>query len=295
MNNRGPLRILWRAFLILAIAGGLLLLYALFIEPSWIAVTRVDVPVRGLSPALEGLTLVHISDTHVGVGPGAAMLRRAVDLANRESPDLVLLTGDFLDSQGSPRIAGGILVDELTRLQAAAGIFAVLGNHDTAIGEARVTALLESAGVTVLATERHSVTIGGAAVWVLGVEDAGVNFCRDFAVFTTAMRPQAEALDGWLAEIPPSDVRLLLAHNPDFAMMLPPGRLDLVLAGHTHGGYVRLPFVGAPLTPSCFDQTLLGGPALVGETLVYVNRGLGGVRLRFNARPEIAVLRLTAK
>lgn len=272
-----------------------MLLYAAFIEPSWLAVMRVDVPVRGLPLALEGLTLVHISDPHVGVGPGAAVLRRAVDLANRESPDLVLLTGDFLDSHASPEVAGEILVGELARLQATEGVYAVLGNHDMSIGKARITTLLESAGVTVLATEHHSVTVGGATVWLLGVEDAGVNFCRDFAMFESAARPQAEALAGWLDAIPSSDVRLLLVHHPDFAMMLPPGRLDLVLAGHTHGGYVRLPFVGAPLTPSCFGQTLLAGPVKVDETLVYVSRGLGGVRLRFNARPEIAVLRLVAE
>ncbi|MBN2003809.1 MAG: metallophosphoesterase [Anaerolineae bacterium] len=270
-------------------------LYTVFVEPSWIAVTRLDVPVRGLPPALEGATLVHLTDPHVGVGAGATVLHRAVNLANHESPDLVLLTGDFLDSHADPESAGVILVDELRRLQAAKGVFAVLGNHDMSVGKARMTRLLESAGVTVLATERCSVTLDGVPVWLLGVEDAGVEFCRDFSVFKSAAHPQATALAGWLAEIPSSDVRLLLVHNPDFAMMLPPGRLDLVLAGHTHGGYLRLPFVGAPLTPSCFGQTLIAGPVEVDDTLVYVNRGLGGVHIRFNARPEVTVLHLVVE
>ncbi len=295
MSTIGPLRIVWRWTLLLAVAGGLLLLYTHFIEPAWIAVTRVDVPVRALPPDLDGLTIVHISDTHVGVGPGAAALHRAVDLANRESPNLVLLTGDFLDSQADPESAGDTLVAELSRLRAPRGMFAVLGNHDHAVGKERITALLESVGVTVLDAQHARVMIENTPVWVLGVEDGGVEFCRDYAEFQKAWRPQATAFEEMLAGIPPSDARVLLVHNPDFAMMLPPGRLDLVLAGHTHGGYIRLPWIGAPLTPSCFNQTLLAGPVKVNDTLVYINRGLGGVQLRFNARPEIAVLRLAAR
>jgi uncharacterized protein len=293
MHFAGLLRKLGRMLCILAVMGCLLLGYAVFVEPSRVSVTHADVPIQDLAPALEGLTLVHISDPHIGVGPGANTLRRAVDLANQTSPDLVLLTGDFLDMHASPD-ADKILRRELERLQSAHGVYAVLGNHDVAVGTDRVTQVLESSGVMVLSTARHPVTIAGESVWLLGLEDEGIEFCREFSTFENAWQSQADALGDWLDVIPPSDVSLLLVHNPDFAMMLP-GHVDLVLAGHTHGGYINLPLLGAPLTPSCFGQMLLAGLVNVDETYVYVNCGLGGVRLRFNAAPEIAVLRLAPK
>lgn len=290
MHLAGFLRNLSRMFCILVGVGCLLLVYAIFIEPSRVVVMDADVPTHALSPALESLTLVHISDPHVGVGPGANTLRRAVDLANQASPDLVLLTGDFLDMHASPG-ADKILQRELLRLKSTYGIYAVLGNHDVAVGTDRVTRLLQASGVMVLSTSYYSVTIAGEPVWLLGLEDEGIEFCREFSAFESAWQSQADALGDWLDLIPSSDVSLLLVHNPDFAMMLP-GQVDLVLAGHTHGGYINLPLLGAPLTPSCFGQTLLAGLVNVNGTYVYVNRGLGGVRLRFNAQPEVAVLHL---
>lgn len=88
------------------------------------------------------------------------------------------------------------------------------------------------------------------------IEDAGLVFCRGGEAFQALYRPQAEALAELLADVTPGDPRLLLAHHPDFSEMLPPARVDLMLAGHTHGGYVRLPLIDTMTSPSCFGNSL---------------------------------------
>jgi len=87
----------------------------------------------------------------------------------------------------------------------------------------------------------------------------------------------------------------LLVHNPDFTEMLPEGRIDLVLCGHTHGGQVRVPLLGPPVVPSCFGQKYASGLVAGPRTIVYVNRGIGLIPppIRFNCRPEITMFRLT--
>lgn len=265
-------------------------LYATQVEPEWLELRRVDLPLPGLSPIHDGLTLVHLTDIHLGPEVTAAYLRRVVTQANAQSPELVVLTGDFVSrSAEHSRAAAEILAS----LQAPYGCFAVLGNHDVWTGPDFIAARLSEAGITVLRNDCVRLAPKGEALWLLGIEDSGALDCAAESLEPYPWREQQAALARLLADIPLSEARILLVHNPDFVELLPEGRLDLALAGHTHGGQVRLPLLGAPVVPSCHGQKYAGG-WVPGSPPVYVNRGIGLISpaVRFNCRPELAVLRL---
>lgn len=281
-------------FLALAVVGvGLLaLFYAFAVEPYSVEVVQVEVPLRGLPSTLDGLTIVHLSDPHLHLRPGVANLARAVEIAREVNPDLVLLTGDFVSSRPADLDRG---LEALSSLRARYGVFAVLGNHDVRTDSAWVAADLSRSGIRVLRDEGVPLEIHGTRLWLLGVEDTGY-VSRSLDPLRATWQRKVETFAALLAGIPEDELRLLLVHNPDFSEILPEGRVDLVLAGHTHGGQVRLPLLGALWIPSAFGQRFAGGLVKGERTTVYVTRGLGTITLpvRFLCRPEITVLRLRA-
>ena len=210
--------------------------------------------------------------------------RRAVAELMAERPDLILLPGDLAQASGEQLQA---LVPELRALladlQAPLGVFAVLGDTD----EPALTAeLLQGTGVRLLVDESvelvhddRRVTLGGVSRHVTS--------------------PEGRRLLERLAAPGGDDLRLLLAHKPDWSLQLPPGgRIDLVVAGHTHGGQVQLPFVGPLITLSRIPRRMGGGGLFgLGGSPLYVSRGVGcergdAPRLRFNCPPEISLLTL---
>ncbi|HOS80197.1 MAG TPA: metallophosphoesterase [Anaerolineae bacterium] len=264
--------------------------YATQLEPEWLEVHTVDVFLSELSPLHEGLTLVQLTDLHLGPDVTAAYLQRVVEQANAQSPDLIVLTGDFVSQSASySRAVAEILAD----LRAPYGVFAVLGNHDVWVGADEVAARLTEVGITVLRNDRVQLFPRGDPLWLVGIEDAGALDCDAAGLEPGPWSEQQAAVTRLLADIPPAEARILLVHTPDFVALLPAGRLDLVLSGHTHGGQVRLPLVGAPIVPSCEGQKYAGG-WVPGSPPVYVSRGIGLIApaVRFNCRPELPVLRL---
>ncbi len=280
-----------------ALAVSLPPLYATHVEPEWLAVLHTSITLPNLPPAWDGLTLVQLSDIHLGSGIELDTVRRAVALANAAAPDLVVLTGDFVtgDARHSREVAVA-----LAELRSRYGSYAVLGNHDIWTDAAVIASNLEDAGISVLRDRRVALEHDGARLWLLGIEDTGYTAMSgpggsgDCSAFRAAWAPARDSLAGLLGDIPPDEPRLLLVHNPDFTEMLPEGRVDLALCGHTHGGQVQLPLVGAPFVPSCWGQKFVEGWVPGATTQVYVNRGLGttGPVLRFNCRPEVTVLRV---
>jgi predicted MPP superfamily phosphohydrolase len=152
---------------------------------------------------------------------------------------------------------------------------------------------LAEAGIVVLRDEQQALEVGNTRIWVLGIEDTGYTG-GVFGDFRAMWQEAGDTLAALQERIPADEPRLLLVHNPDFTEMLPEGRIDLALCGHTHGGQVRLPFVGAPVVPSCFGQEYAHGLVQGPSTLVYVNRGIGLIApaMRFNCRPEMTLLTL---
>jgi len=278
-----------------AAAVGLGGVYAWQVEPNWFEVTRPQIWLPHLSPALDGLTIAQLSDLHVGPLVDESAVTSAVDQVNDLRPDMVVLTGDFVTQ--SATYAEGVAA-QLGRLTSRYGVFAVLGNHDVWTDPDRIADRIASAGVVPLRDRAVDIDIEGERLWLVGLEDAGYTcytggrtdgFVREWA-------PRVRRLDDILTSLDENTPRLLLVHNPDVNEFLGGRRIDLALSGHTHGGQVRLPLLGAPLLPSCMGQKYAGGLAAGPEWPVYVNRGIGvtGIPMRLNCRPEITLLTLRA-
>lgn len=280
---------IWFLLFLAALVALALLVYAMVLEPQDLRVTRVDAPIAGLHPALEGYTIAVLTDLHHTPRSRRGPLERAVRAAVDAQPDLVALLGDYgvswkLLPHASQRLyrvgleALGPILRPLTG--ARDGVVAVLGNHDyypRAPDEVR--AWLESLGARVLRDDAVTIERGAATLVVAGVPD-----------------PTEEPIGaGWCRAEHGDAPRVLLAHHPDSVLFLrAPCRVDLMLSGHTHGGQIRLPWLGAPVTHSrvCRRRTASGWVPN-GRAPLYVSRGIGTiVPARFLAPPEVVVVRL---
>ncbi len=269
-------------------AGGVA--YPALIEPSRVVVNHVPLRIPDLPAAWEGMIVAHLTDLHRSRYVSAKYLADCVARVNALQPDLIVFTGDYLTHARSPRRehvygdaaeADGYARDAaecLGRAQSRYGVFASLGNHDHWYDSAKVTRLIEAAGVPVLRNQSVAVPIRGERLPLVGLGDMWTeppDFPRAFA-----------GVD--------APFTLVLMHNPDsFEHWSQPG-CQLVLAGHTHGGQVNIPFIGPPIVPSLYGQKYAHGLFQRGAAHMYVNRGLGCIfpAIRFNCRPEIAVLHL---
>jgi uncharacterized protein len=262
------------------LAVGALGAYATLVEPRWLQLTRTRIHLPTLHPDLEGFRIALLTDMHAGAGTPLSLVRRAAQMAMRERPHLVALTGDFAaDSADSFRP----VLQALSALRAPYGVYAVPGNHDYTVGiETWEREVGEHAAFEDLTNRAVIRCVGGARLCVAGVDDLSRG-------------------DPTLAHLPEPDARdftLLLAHDPDQAEKARRtyDRVDLIVSGHTHGGQVRLPFVGALVNPAERDDLYEGGLRRRPWTQVYTSRGVGTVHLpvRFLCRPEVAILELTA-
>jgi predicted MPP superfamily phosphohydrolase len=298
LSRRQFLKLGWGALLVGAAVCALGPVYATQVEPRWIQVTRLDIPLPGLPEPLDGFTIAQLSDFHLGPHVSVEDVRRSVEVANELGADLIVLTGDFVYGSAGYSVP---CAQELASLQARYGVYAVLGNHDNWTDADQVAGNLAGAGIVVLRNERRPLNVNGTRLWLVGIEDTGytgffsvLRLLGDSGNYQAMWQEAGDALATLLEGIPADEPRLLLVHNPDFTEMLPEGRIDLALSGHTHGGQVRLPLVGAPVVPSRFGQKYAGGLVQGPSTLVYVNRGIGLIAppVRFDCRPEVTLLRL---
>jgi predicted MPP superfamily phosphohydrolase len=270
-----------RASLALAAAGLLCFAYGYFVEPYWPEVTHVRVESPKLKGAQRPVRAVHISDLHCD--PVTRLEERLPDIVAAERPDLILFTGDSVNSPaGLP-----VLRKLLPRLAAIAPTFAVRGNWDTWYWGRED--LFGGTGVVELKKEAARVDVAGATLWVAG------------AAYGSLYEPQSgerAGLDRALGGVPPGAFTLFLYHTPDEILdAAGTNRVDLYCAGHTHGGQVALPFYGALVTLSKFGKKYESGLHREGSTWLYVTRGVGmeggpAPRVRFFARPEVTVIEL---
>lgn len=262
-----------------ALGAGALASYAMWVEPRWLQVTHPRIHLRRLPAGLEGLTIALLTDLHFRGGSSLSVIRRACRAAMRERPDLIAVTGDFVEDEtpGFDRV-----VQALDELNAPLGVYTVPGNHDHAAGiGAWREALRGHPRIRNLTNQAVVLEVGGTRLCVAGVDDFSMG-------------------DPSLQSLPPREQRdftVLLAHDPDQAerSRRDEDEVDLILSGHTHGGQVRLPWVGALVNPAVRDDLYEEGLRRRPWTQVYTSRGLGGSRtqLRFLCRPEVALLHLT--
>jgi len=192
-----------------------------------VQLTEHSVPLPGLSPGLDGLRVLQLSDLHVGRLFRSRPVRLAVSLINACRPDLIVLTGDFVSHGGLRHLKRA--APELSALRAPLGVFACLGNHEYWEGVDEVRAILDDAGVPTLVNDSAHLA---DHLWVAGVDD---------------LMSGEPDLERTMADVPDGSAVVLLSHNP---MILPQvaDRPWLILAGHTHGGQVALPFLGPRAT-----------------------------------------------
>jgi uncharacterized protein len=286
LTRRGFIRLCILGFLALAFGRG-------FINSRDLGLSRIRVPLRRLPSGFDGLKVGQITDIHAGMLVPRDLIRKGVDLIMAERPDLIVLTGDFVS--GATKILwtayGGFkqhhadyCMQELGRLRAPLGTFAVLGNHDFWSGKAvaeKIVRDLEGIGVRVLRNEAVRLQRGSQSLHLVGVDD-----------YWEDSYDLVRALQG----VPEHSLRILLSHNPDVNEHIDVLRkpIDLILSGHTHGGQIVLPYVGAPYLPSPFGQKYRAGLVSDGDRRTYVSRGLGVffAPVRLNCPPEVTVMTL---
>jgi predicted MPP superfamily phosphohydrolase len=261
--------------------------YARHVEPTWLEVNRIPLGIRALPLPFHGLKVAHLTDFHHGPHIPAGYLEDAIARTEAEKPDVIALTGDFID-RGPGHVATAAKL--FRQLKAPLGVFAVLGNHDYAVHTARghrrhpelhreVADALATEGVTVLRNKAVRLERDGAGLIVAGIED-----------LWSGVADANVALAGQCPETP----RVVLAHNPQSVELFGDNRADLVLSGHTHGGQINLPKLGRILLGKKAKRWAAGMYAHNGAQ-VYVNKGVGfGWRFRFGVRPELAVFTLVA-
>jgi uncharacterized protein len=262
-------------------AGGALAGWGLF-EAQWLEAHELDVPVAGLPPELDGLTILHLSDFHAGSPSlNVRTMRKAISFGVERQPDMVVVTGDIITHRWGKRA----VLAQLARLQPPLGMYGALGNHDT--GETR-----DPFSRAVVPEEWSPAPMQLLRDRSVTVERAG------HVIEVAGMEPEpwmhGEARPGALLRTD-APLRILLAHFPDVVDDLPPGACSLVLAGHLHGGQICLPRPGGRIRLSHTRWRYLDGVHhRVGATTLVVSRGTGTtlVPFRLLARPEVAVLRL---
>lgn len=261
----------------LALAAAAAAAARIALEPWWLTRRDVTVHLEALPRELDGLRIAQLSDFHRGTWVPAGLLRRGVEACQALNADLIALTGDFVSVH---RLYAGSLIELLQGLRAPLGVYAVLGNHDIWV-HARKTLEEGFRRIGIELLENRAVPVEHRTVrfWVVGIEDC------------IAGRPD---LDQALRNVPESDFRLLLAHEPDFADEAARRGIPLQLSGHSHGGQFRLPGLGPIYLPPLGRKYPMGLYRLPGGTQVYTNVGLGVISppFRLSCRPELTHLTL---
>jgi uncharacterized protein len=250
--------------------------YASLVEPVNYELSETDILVRDLPQSFDGFRIVQVTDIHHSRIVSLEEVRRVVEVARRARPDLVALTGDYTTMY---RRYIEPCAEALSKLEAPEGIWAVLGNHDHYTDAQLTTRALEKARINVLNNANTLIRRGADVLQLAGVDD-----------WSWGRTDWARAFYGMDRKRP----SVLLSHQPRVLDFAETHGVSLILSGHTHGGQVSLPLIGAPARFISAEMKYARGLFEKNGTQLYVSRGTGmiGLPLRFGARPEVAVLRL---
>jgi len=257
----------WVGFLLLFIVPQLIYVYVFFIEPNWIQVKYVKIVSPRLSRALAGITVVHISDMHIeSLGFREVSM---IENINAIKPDLILVTGDLIGN----REAVGILWNILSLLEPKTHTYAVCGESDSAIDDLRDARQWNATNTSLIDGKLIRLDIkgkGDTAFWLVG-------------------SPSEEGLSRVASIALSGEPVIVVNHRPDIVKQAAMKKVDLVVAGHTHGGQVGITLL-QDLFPYAKRSPYIAGLYKVKDTLLYVNRGISSEKgLRFLCRPEITV------
>ncbi len=258
---------------VITIIGFALLVWSFRIEPNLLEIRHYTLQ----SPKLAGLRIVYATDFHIAK-KDKKRLNKIIEAINEQHADLILLGGDFIKGHNDLKtMSPERIAAKLRKLQAPLGVFSVLGNHDWYIGGRKMKHALQAAGIVVLENDNEILRHNGQKFTLAGVADK-----------ITCVADAAAALK----DTP--EPRILLTHTPDVFPDINES-VDLVLAGHTHGGQVKLPFIGAPIVPLEHGRRYAEGLIEENGRKMIVSKGLGTSRIsvRFNCKPEIVIIEFT--
>lgn len=248
----------------------ILICYSYIVEPNKLELNKYVIQ----DSQLQGVKIVFASDFHIKPY-GQKRLERVVEMINAENPDLVLSVGDYVSghTQHSTMPIKNI-AEILSKVKAKYGFYTTLGNHDGWYGKDEIAKNLEKNGIKVLQNENVKLNINGKTVYVAGIED----------IMTGKPDLQKTLSD---TETP----TILLSHTPDIFQKVWES-VNLTLAGHTHGGQVRLPFLGALIVPTRYGNKYSLGLIEKNGKKMIVTKGIGNsiLPIRFNCPPEIVVI-----
>lgn len=272
-----------------AAAGALALgIDSIILEPNYPQLVREEFWISRLPAAFDGFTIVQLSDFHYDEHIAVIPIRKAIEITNALQADLVVLTGDFVtvslfvdyvhDWEKSARMAQPC-AQLLSQLRSRLGSVAVLGNHDVAADAHLVSEALQSYGIPVLRNSSQAIERGSARLWLCGLD-------------SWEGKPK---MDMAMRGVPAGEPVVVLMHEPDYADVVKRYPVDLQLSGHSHGGQIWLPGIGAPWLPFG-AQRYPRGRYMVGALPLYTNVGLGTIRLpvRLNCTPEVTLVTLRA-
>jgi predicted MPP superfamily phosphohydrolase len=228
---------------------------------------------------LNGLKIAHLSDLHMTGQLRREFFERAIEKTNQWGADVVAVTGDIVDKafciEWIPQLLG--------QLTCKHGRFFVLGNHDKRVPLDRLRETMQASGYTDLGGRTHVVEVNGCPLLLAGNELPWIG-------------PAPQGVAQRKTELPANHFSVLLAHTPDQIVWSRQQGFDLMLAGHTHGGQIRLPLIGPVISPSRYGVKYAGGLFDEPPTLMHVSRGLSALHpLRFRCPPEITLLELRKK
>ena len=274
-----------REFLVSSIAtAGSLVLYSTQVARHEISIITQELAVNDLPLPFYGFQIVQISDIHFDAFTDPSFIQSVIAHVNSLRPDLVILPGDYISVSRSQRPISVLYMErcaEALRDLAPTQCFAVMGNHDWSLGPATIGSILATAGITLLYNQYQPIERNGERLWLCGSNDP-VSGVPDLGL-TIPDRPDGPVL--------------LMCHGPDYADTVithRSGRLvDVMFAGHSHGGQVRLPYLGSIYVPRG-GRKYVEGKFELGGLQLYVNRGIGtfGLPLRLNCPPEITLFTL---
>jgi predicted MPP superfamily phosphohydrolase len=257
-----------RIVLPLGITGIICVLYGLLIEPYWLSVEHVKL-LSDKIPEGKSVRVIQLSDLHCD--PNVRLERKLPAVVAAEKPDLIVFTGDAINSPaGLP-----IFRELMAKLAKIAPTYVVAGNWDTSFF--KTSDRFTGTGVIELVHDPAMLTLRGIDLCIAGLP------------VDTRLK-----VSEVLKDVPERIYRIFLFHYPDFIEDMEHNKVDLYLAGHTHGGQVALPFYGALITASNRGKQFESGLHKLGNTYEYTNRGIGmeggnAPRVRFLARPEVTV------
>jgi len=255
--------------------------YGTSVEPAWIDIETVALKLPRLHPAFDGFRLTQISDIHMGGWMDGEQFRHVIELVKGTRPDLIVITGDFIEYTSDLFNASQSVRDALSFLNFAP-VMAVLGNHDYRSGmNLYLRSVFSELKIVDLTNDVHTISRGEGQLHFAGVDDILLG------------SPDLHAV---LAKLPGSGSAILLAHEPDFAdVSSVTDAFDLQVSGHSHGGQVVLPLIGPLVLPEK-GKKYFSGLYRVGRMLQYTSRGVGMTvpYVRINCRPEITAFTLRA-